>query len=70
MDWHQTGNKVIISIFAKCANPLTTVVKVNQVSIDIYVTFGTDSVFNEALQLNGVSLFGVEKNCCRPNQEL
>lgn len=55
MDWYQTGNKVIISLFAKCADPTKTTVKVNRVSIDIHVTFGSDSVFTRAFELNGVN---------------
>lgn len=63
MDWHQTGNKVIISLFTKCADPTKTTVKVNRVSIDIYVTFGADSIFTQSFELNGVSLSLLQKLC-------
>lgn len=57
MDWHQTGNNVTISVFAKCADPTKTIVKVNRVSVDIYIVFEGDKIYTENIELNGVSSY-------------
>lgn len=54
MDWHQTGGKVTISIFAKCADAMKTIVKANQVSIDFSVVFGDDMFYADKFELCGV----------------
>jgi len=55
MDWHQTGSNVTISVFAKCADPTKTIVKVNQVSVDIFIVYEDDKIYSQWLELNGVS---------------
>jgi len=55
LDWHQTGNNVVVTVFAKCADPTKTQVKVNQVCVDIYVVFEDDKIFTECFELNRVS---------------
>lgn len=56
MDWHQTGGKVTVSIFAKCADALKTRVKANQVSLDFSVVFGDDVVYADSFELCGVNI--------------
>lgn len=53
-DWHQTGSLVVISIYAKGANPEKSFVDANAVKVQVSICFG-DNAFNEELILFGVS---------------
>ncbi|KAF6028080.1 CHORDC1 [Bugula neritina] len=63
MDWHQTGSNVTISVFAKCADPTKTIVKVNQVSVDIFIVYEDDKIYSQWLELNGIIDIG--KSCVK-----
>ncbi|XP_002733497.1 cysteine and histidine-rich domain-containing protein 1-like [Saccoglossus kowalevskii] len=54
-DWHQTGNFVFISVFAKVACPQLTYVEANQTSVFISIVFGKEeNHFQEEIELYGV----------------
>jgi len=53
-DWHQTSKFVNISIFAKCANLLTSTFTANPVVINCNINFQGDKQFNLKIILTGV----------------
>lgn len=55
-DWHQTGKKVVITIYAKCPNPTQTTIQANRVFLDINVVFGDGLMFIEKFELEGVRM--------------
>ena len=52
--WHQTDNNVVLTIYAKNANALTSKFSMNQVSIQCSVEYGGGKKYNVAFELNGV----------------
>ncbi len=57
-DWHQTATFVIMSVFAKVAQPSESWVDVNRVSAKVHIAFDVgNSMFDEHIILNGVSGF-------------
>ena len=55
-DWHQTGQFVTISVFAKVADPEQTSVEANGVVVNVKVVFDSgQSVFQQRFCLHGVS---------------
>ena len=53
-DWHQTGNYVALSIYAKNACALTSQFKMNRVSLECSVVFDGGKKFRVAFELDGV----------------
>ena len=45
---------MIISVFSKCADPVKTVVKANQVYVDMYIVYEGDKIYSDSFELNGV----------------
>ena len=41
-DWHQTGSHVFLTIYSKLPLPEESVIKVNEVKVSIFVTFGEE----------------------------
>lgn len=58
MDWHQTGQHVIVSIFAKKYDPDSSFVKMNPIRLTVELFFPEEnSKFNLDMELRGVSKF-------------
>uniref|UniRef100_A0A8C9W6C2 Zgc:92429 n=1 Tax=Scleropages formosus TaxID=113540 RepID=A0A8C9W6C2_SCLFO len=53
-DWHQTGNQVVITIYAKNANPEHSYVEANQVMLTAHILFENDKIFHKDFALWGV----------------
>ncbi|GAB1608782.1 cysteine and histidine-rich domain-containing protein 1-like [Argonauta hians] len=54
-DWHQTGGKVMLTIYAKLAHPLQSKIRANQVSCDISLKYEAGQFsFDKQLELCGI----------------
>ena len=53
-DWHQTVNNVVLVIYAKNANALTSKFFMNQVSVQCSVEYGGGKKLQIAFELDGV----------------
>ncbi|XP_062849407.1 cysteine and histidine-rich domain-containing protein 1 [Trichomycterus rosablanca] len=53
-DWHQTGNQVVITIYAKNASPDHSYVEANQTSLTCHIQFENDKAFHKEIHLWGV----------------
>ncbi|XP_023653416.2 cysteine and histidine-rich domain-containing protein 1 [Paramormyrops kingsleyae] len=53
-DWHQTGNQVVITLYAKNANPEHSYVEANRTMLTVHIQFENDKVFHADFYLWGV----------------
>ncbi|KAM4611629.1 cysteine and histidine-rich domain-containing protein 1 [Polymixia lowei] len=53
-DWHQTGSNVVVTIYAKNANPEFSYVEANRTVLTCHVQFEKDKVFKKDIHLWGV----------------
>lgn len=54
-DWHQTESHVYITIYSKLPYPGDSIVKMNEVKVSIFVTFGEEKIqFEKVLVLYGI----------------
>lgn len=53
-DWHQTSSLVVITVYAKTAQPDSTKVLANRTQLDIQITFQSKKEFRKQLELWGV----------------
>uniref|UniRef100_A0A8B9LBY0 Cysteine and histidine-rich domain-containing protein 1-like n=1 Tax=Astyanax mexicanus TaxID=7994 RepID=A0A8B9LBY0_ASTMX len=53
-DWHQTGNQVVVTIYAKNASPENSYVEANRTVLTCHIQFETDKVFHKDIHLWGV----------------
>ncbi|KAG7498123.1 hypothetical protein JOB18_049459 [Solea senegalensis] len=53
-DWHQTGNNVVVTIYAKNANPEFTCVEANPTVLSCQMQFENDKIFKRDFHLWGV----------------
>ncbi|XP_070710494.1 cysteine and histidine-rich domain-containing protein 1 [Pempheris klunzingeri] len=53
-DWHQTGSNVVVTIYAKNANPEFSCIEANQTVISCQILFENDKIFKKDLYLWGV----------------
>lgn len=54
-DWHQTGNQVVVTIYAKNANPETSFVELNRTVLTCHIQFENNKVFHKDYHLWGVA---------------
>ncbi|XP_029932104.1 cysteine and histidine-rich domain-containing protein 1 [Myripristis murdjan] len=53
-DWHQTGNTVVVTIYAKNANPEFSTIEANSTVLSCHIQFENDKVFKKDFHLWGV----------------
>ncbi|KAG7464746.1 hypothetical protein MATL_G00168840 [Megalops atlanticus] len=53
-DWHQTGNQVVVTLYAKSANPEQSTIEANRTVLSIRLQFENDKVFHRDFHLWGV----------------
>ncbi|XP_069749109.1 cysteine and histidine-rich domain-containing protein 1-like [Narcine bancroftii] len=53
-DWHQTGNLVVLTVYAKTSNPVYSYVDANQTMLTVHIMFEKDKIFHKVLNLWGV----------------
>uniref|UniRef100_UPI003AAD63E2 cysteine and histidine-rich domain-containing protein 1-like n=1 Tax=Centroberyx gerrardi TaxID=166262 RepID=UPI003AAD63E2 len=53
-DWHQTGNNVVVTIYAKNANPEISCIEANRTVLTCHIQFENDKVFKKDFHLWGV----------------
>ncbi|XP_056600804.1 cysteine and histidine-rich domain-containing protein 1 [Triplophysa dalaica] len=53
-DWHQTGNQVVVTIYAKNSNPEHSYVEANRTVLTCHIQFEGDKVFHKDIHLWGV----------------
>ncbi|XP_060730802.1 cysteine and histidine-rich domain-containing protein 1 [Tachysurus vachellii] len=53
-DWHQTGNQVVVTIYAKNANPEHSYVEANRTVLTCHIQFENDKEFHKDFYLWGV----------------
>ncbi|XP_039996269.1 cysteine and histidine-rich domain-containing protein 1 [Xiphias gladius] len=53
-DWHQTGNNVVVTIYAKNANPESSCIEANRTVLSCQIQFENDKVFKRDFHLWGV----------------
>ncbi|XP_028831713.1 cysteine and histidine-rich domain-containing protein 1 [Denticeps clupeoides] len=54
-DWHQTGNQVVVTIYAKNATPDHSYVEANRTALTCHIQFENDKVFHQEFHLWGVA---------------
>ncbi|KAM6949490.1 cysteine and histidine-rich domain-containing protein 1 [Aplochiton taeniatus] len=54
-DWHQTANQVVVTIYAKNANPDQSYVEANRTVLTCHIQFEKDKVFHKDYHLWGVA---------------
>ncbi|XP_042368274.1 cysteine and histidine-rich domain-containing protein 1 [Plectropomus leopardus] len=53
-DWHQTGNNVVVTIYAKNANPEFSCIEANRTVLSCQIQFENDKIFKREFHLWGV----------------
>ncbi|XP_073692745.1 cysteine and histidine-rich domain-containing protein 1 [Garra rufa] len=53
-DWHQTGNQVVVTIYAKNSSPEHSYVEANRTMLTCHIQFEGDKVFHKDIHLWGV----------------
>uniref|UniRef100_A0A8C4D9D1 Zgc:92429 n=1 Tax=Dicentrarchus labrax TaxID=13489 RepID=A0A8C4D9D1_DICLA len=53
-DWHQTGNNVVVTIYAKNANPELTCIEANRTVLSCQIQFEDNKIFKRDFHLWGV----------------
>uniref|UniRef100_A0A673KBZ2 Cysteine and histidine-rich domain-containing protein 1-like n=1 Tax=Sinocyclocheilus rhinocerous TaxID=307959 RepID=A0A673KBZ2_9TELE len=53
-DWHQTGNQVVVTIYAKNSSPEQSYVEANRTVLTCHIQFEGDKVFHKDIHLWGV----------------
>ncbi|XP_073331172.1 cysteine and histidine-rich domain-containing protein 1 [Pagrus major] len=53
-DWHQTGNNVVVTIYAKNANPELTCIEANQTVLSCQIQFEDNKIFKREFHFWGV----------------
>lgn len=53
-DWHQTGNNVVVTIYAKSANPEFCCIEANQTVLSCQIQFENDKIFKREFHFWGV----------------
>ncbi|XP_008316937.1 cysteine and histidine-rich domain-containing protein 1 isoform X2 [Cynoglossus semilaevis] len=53
-DWHQTGNNVVVTIYAKNANPESSRIEANSTVLSCQIQFENDKIFKKDFHLWGV----------------
>ncbi|XP_051983101.1 cysteine and histidine-rich domain-containing protein 1-like [Xyrauchen texanus] len=53
-DWHQTGNQVVVTIYAKNSSPEHSYVEANRTLLTCHIQFEGDKVFHKDIHLWGV----------------
>ncbi|XP_036404688.1 cysteine and histidine-rich domain-containing protein 1 [Megalops cyprinoides] len=53
-DWHQTGNQVVVTLYAKNASPEQSTIEANRTVLSIRLQFENDKVFHRDFHLWGV----------------
>ncbi|KAI7814592.1 hypothetical protein IRJ41_022009, partial [Triplophysa rosa] len=53
-DWHQTGNQVVVTIYAKNSSPEHSYVEANRTVLTCHIQFEGDKVFHKDIHLWGV----------------
>ncbi|XP_029381668.1 cysteine and histidine-rich domain-containing protein 1 [Echeneis naucrates] len=53
-DWHQTGNNVVVTIYAKNANPELSVIEANRTVLSCQIQFESNKIFKRDFHLWGV----------------
>ncbi|CAN9509727.1 unnamed protein product [Ophioblennius macclurei] len=60
-DWHQTGNNVVVTIYAKNANPELSSVEANPTTLSCQIHFENDKLFKRDFHLWGV--VNIKQSC-------
>ncbi|KFV44913.1 Cysteine and histidine-rich domain-containing protein 1, partial [Tyto alba] len=53
-DWHQTSSQVVVTVYAKNPLPALSSVKSNRTTVEVYITFEGNKIFQAELDLWGV----------------
>uniref|UniRef100_A0A8C2YZ76 CS domain-containing protein n=1 Tax=Cyclopterus lumpus TaxID=8103 RepID=A0A8C2YZ76_CYCLU len=54
-DWHQTGNDVVVTIYAKNANPQLSSIEANRTVLSCQIQFENEKIFKRDFHFWGVS---------------